>query len=370
MTETAWPLMGSTGEAILFSCVAVVMVLGALGVLFFKKAAYSAICMVAVMIGLAVLFIALGAPFLGAVKVVVYTGAIMMLFLCVIMMIGLGATDGYQFQSRGAITDPCIGGLGMIAIFAGIAAKTVISASKASSVDPYSNEPVTSLASSLFADHWMSMELAGTLLITAAIGAMLLTHTDRLGPSFNQRTTAEAKMKAFKESGRHIGQLPAPGVFAHSNATDVPAIGGDTLAPVEDSVPRVFRVRGLGRSLNQVAPDIAESLQLTRAGLLDDSPFKAGKNVSVPRSGAWGMPGPSAPTGLNQPEASAADRNAQAETSANEADPKGMGEVQTAPDAGQANTDHVQGPGANAGPTQGGSNNNAQPHTPGEGAAK
>ena len=69
------------------------------------------------------------------------------------------------------------------------------------------------------------------------------------------------------------------------------------------------------------------------------------------------MPGPSAPTGLNQPEASAADRNAQAETSANEADPKGMGEVQTAPDAGQANTDH-------------GSNNNAQPHTPGEGAAK
>ena len=135
-------------------------------------------------------------------------------------------------------------------------------------------------------------------------------------------------------------------------------------------MPRVFRVRGLGRSLNQVAPDIAESLQLTRAGLLDDSPFKAGKNVSVPRSGAWGMPGPSAPTGLNQPEASAADRNAQAETSANEADPKGMGEVQTAPDAGQANTDHVQGPGANAGPTQGGSNNNAQPHTPGEGAAK
>ena len=81
-----WPAMGSTGEAILFWCVAVFMVACALGVLFFRKAGYSAISMVGVMLGLAVLYLAQGAAFLGAVQVVVYTGAIMMLFLFVIMM--------------------------------------------------------------------------------------------------------------------------------------------------------------------------------------------------------------------------------------------------------------------------------------------
>ena len=91
------------------------------------------------------------------------------------------------------------------------------------------------------------MELAGILLITAAIGAMLLTHSDQLGPVLTQRTTAEAKMRAFKASGRRIGQLPAPGVYAHSNAVDVPALSGETHEPVEDSVPRVLRVRGLDR---------------------------------------------------------------------------------------------------------------------------
>ena len=96
--SNGWPMMGSTGEIILFACTAIVMVACALGVLFFKKAAHSVICVVGVMLGLAVLYIANSAPFLGVAQIVVYTGAIMMLFLFVIMLIGIGTSDDYARQ--------------------------------------------------------------------------------------------------------------------------------------------------------------------------------------------------------------------------------------------------------------------------------
>ncbi|MDN6428402.1 MAG: NADH-quinone oxidoreductase subunit J [Propionibacterium sp.] len=368
--SAAWPAMGSTGEAILFWCVATVMVVCALGVLFFRKAAYSAISMVGVMLGLAILYVAQGAPFLGSVQVVVYTGAIMMLFLFVIMMIGIGATDDYRRQRRGNIVAASLGGVGLAVVLVGILGHTQMPEAKGlGGADPYSNEPVTALATTLFRDHWFSMELSGVLLITAAIGAMLLTHTDRLGPAVNQHSTARAKMRAFKESGRRIGQLPAPGVYATSNAVDVPAIAGDTLGPVEESVPRVLRVRGLDRSISQVEPDVAEALQLMRSGDHADSPFGAASSGAVPRSGSWGMPGPAAPQGLDQPAAAEdegqvpravdvhegatpapGDVSQQGESS-QEGDAAGASAATTAqeaPDAGRPGTDHVSGPGEHA----------------------
>ncbi len=343
----SWPAMGSTGEVILFWCVAVVMVAGALGVLFFRRAAYAAIGMIAVMLGLAVLYFALGAPFLGAVQVVVYTGAIMMLFLFVLMMIGVGASDEYQRQRRGNLIGAVLLALGLTVVLGGVVARTTWSApSVGIDPDPYSEQTITSLASQMFAAHWLSMELAGTLLITAAIGAILLTHTDRLGPAISQRTTAEAKMQAYRESGRHLGQLPAPGVYAQSNAVDVPALSGETLGPVEESVPRVLRVRGLGRPLSEISPEVAEALQLERSGDSGAALHGAAGSRSVPLSGAWGMPGPGAPTGLHQPVARPIES----------VEPSGP--ATTVPgepehlNAGSPGTDQVSGPGANAAPSE------------------
>ena len=305
MTLMNWPEMASTGEAILFGCVAVFMIACALGVLFFKKAVYCAICMVGVMLGLAILYLMHGAAFLGTVQVVVYTGAIMVLFLFVIMMIGLSASDNYARQSRGRIVTSVLMALGLGAILIGAIARSRTAGSSASlSDDPYSNAPITDLAATLFSRYWFSMELAGILLITAAIGAMLLTHSDQLGPVLTQRTTAEAKMRAFKASGRRIGQLPAPGVYAHSNAVDVPALSGETHEPVEESVPRVLRVRGLDRVVGQVEPEVAQSLALAKDGSLDHTIFDPAHPSTHERSQAWGMPGAAAPSGLKQPQAS------------------------------------------------------------------
>ena len=305
MTLMNWPEMASTGEAILFGCVAVFMIACALGVLFFKKAVHCAICMVGVMLGLAVLYLMHGAAFLGTVQVVVYTGAIMVLFLFVIMMIGLGASDNYAQQSLGRIITSVLIALGLAAVVIGAVARSRATGSSNSlSSEPYSNAPITDLAATLFSRYWFSMELAGILLITAAIGAMLLTHSDQLGPVLTQRATAEAKMRAFKASGRRIGQLPAPGVYAHSNAVDVPAISGETHGPVEASVPRVLRVRGLERVVGQVEPEVAQSLALAKSGALEDTIFDPTHPQTRQRSQAWGMPGAPAPSGLNQPLAS------------------------------------------------------------------
>ena len=152
------------------------------------------------------------------------------------------------------------------------------------------------------------MELAGGLLITAAVGAMLLTHSDRLTPKADQFETARNKMRAFAEKGARIGQLPAPGVYAQSNAADVPAVSGETLGPVEESVPRVLRVRGLARTIGEVTPEVSEQLALARTetaatDAIDESPYTIGRTPDVPRSGAFGMPGADAPTGLAQPRA-------------------------------------------------------------------
>lgn len=81
---------GHTGETILFWIVAPLAVLGALGLVFSPKAVHGAMSLAVTMIGLAVLYVAQEAPFLGVVQVVVYTGAIMMLFLFVVMMLNLG----------------------------------------------------------------------------------------------------------------------------------------------------------------------------------------------------------------------------------------------------------------------------------------
>ena len=127
------------------------MVACALGVLFFKKAAYAAISMVGVMLGLAVLYITEQAPFLGIVQVVVYTGAIMMLFLFVIMMIGIGATDDYATQSRGTIAAAVLAAAGLaVVIGAAVGHSTVRERATGAHVDPYSDEPITSLATTLF----------------------------------------------------------------------------------------------------------------------------------------------------------------------------------------------------------------------------
>ncbi len=91
----------STGEAVQFWVLGTVAVIGALSTVLMKKAVHSALSLAGTMIILAVFYLANGAYFLGIVQIVVYTGAIMMLFLFVVMLVGVTAADSLKETIKG-----------------------------------------------------------------------------------------------------------------------------------------------------------------------------------------------------------------------------------------------------------------------------
>src|SRR3954452_23070793 len=89
------------------------MVLAALGILFVRKAVHGALLLAVVMISLAVQYAALQAPFLFVVQIIVYTGAILMLFLFVLMLVGVDATDSLVETIKGQRALAVLAGLGL-----------------------------------------------------------------------------------------------------------------------------------------------------------------------------------------------------------------------------------------------------------------
>ena len=98
-------------DMIAFWILAPVMVLAALGILFVRKAVHAALLLAVVMISLAVLYAVLEAPFLFVVQIIVYTGAILMLFLFVLMLVGVDASDSVVETIRGHRVMAVVGGL-------------------------------------------------------------------------------------------------------------------------------------------------------------------------------------------------------------------------------------------------------------------
>ncbi|MBD3689326.1 NADH-quinone oxidoreductase subunit J [Nanchangia anserum] len=293
----------SLGESVFFWVVAVIMVAAAIGVATSKKAIHSAICMVGVMLGLSMLYISQGAYFLGAVQVVVYTGAIMMMILFVIMMIGVAASDHYTKTPLGLRLGAWIAGALGAALLAGAMIVANLPATGSVNTGDASSNPVA-LGLSLFSQHLLSVEIVATLLIIAPTGAMLLTHSDRLNRLFRQAETAEAKMLDYAAGRRHPGQLPAPGVYADSNAPDVPALSGETMRPVEESVPRVLRATGQDRSIAEASPATAVAVRNDLHGDATQGLHSLAASRAVKQSTAWGMAGGKVERSLRQPGAS------------------------------------------------------------------
>jgi len=230
---------GSTtvNEAIVFWVLAVVSVAGAIGVVAAPKAVYSAIALAVTMIALAVLYIAQGAPFLGVVQVVVYTGAVMMLFLFVVMLIGVDSSESLVETLRGQRVAAIGVGIGFgILLIAGIG--NVSTTGFIGLTQANANGNVEGLAALIFTRYLWAFELTGALLITAALGAMVLAHRERFE---HRKTQRELAAERFAPGG-HPGTLPNPGVYARHNAVDVPAMLPDGSGS-ELSVSGILQVR-------------------------------------------------------------------------------------------------------------------------------
>jgi NADH-quinone oxidoreductase subunit J len=226
-----------TGETVLFWVLALVAVAGALGVVAAPKAVYSAIALAVTMISLAVAYIAQDAPFLGVVQVVVYTGAVMMLFLFVVMLIGVDSSESLVETIRGQRLAAIGVGMGFgILLIAGIG--NVSAAGFVGLTEANANGNVEGLAALIFTQYLWAFELTGALLITAALGAMVLAHRERFE---HRKTQRELAAERFAPGG-HPTTLPNPGVYARHNAVDVPGMLPDGSGS-ELSVSGVLRIR-------------------------------------------------------------------------------------------------------------------------------
>jgi NADH-quinone oxidoreductase subunit J len=250
-TDTGQASLGGNGEEVLFWVIAPLMVIAALGLVFARKAVHAALCLAWVMISLGIVYFAQQAPFLGAVQIFVYTGAVMMLFLFVLMLVGVDSSDSLVETLKGQRWFALVFGVGLAALVISVIHDvTYPNAVGLRDIDTGGN--ITTLAGLIFGKYVWAFEVTSALLITAALGAMILAHRERLTPKPTQK---ELSIKRIRE-GAIKAPLPAPGVFARHNAVDTPALLPDG-TPSELSVSRVLTVRGQMRDLRSVADDVA-----------------------------------------------------------------------------------------------------------------
>jgi len=231
----------STGEAVTFWVLAPVALGGAIGMVLAKNAVHSALFLVLTMFSLGVFYVLQGGPFIGMAQIIVYTGAIMILFLFVLMLVGRDSTDSVVETLRGQRIAALVLGIGFAGLVAtglwraldGIEAKGLDEANQGGNVP--------ALAEKLFTQYVFAFEVASALLITAAVGAMVLAHIEK--PKGEKRTQRERSQARFAP-GNYPAPKPGPGVFATANSVNTPALLPDG-RPAEGSVPAVIEPREL-----------------------------------------------------------------------------------------------------------------------------
>lgn len=226
-----------SGEAVLFWVAGTLMVVAALGLLFVRKAVYAALSMALLMVLLGVIYLAQGADFLGIIQIFVYTGAVMMLFLFVIMLIGVDASDTLVDTIKGQRWSALALALGLAMLL--ITTIGSVTFRPAVGLDAANREGnVSGMASLIFGPYVWVFEITSALLVTAALAAIILAHRQRLLPKPTQREWSRRRIR----DNRYVAGLPAPGVYARHNAVDTPALLPDG-TPSELSVSRVLRAR-------------------------------------------------------------------------------------------------------------------------------
>jgi NADH-quinone oxidoreductase subunit J len=230
--------VAATTQQIAFWLLAVVSVAAALGMILVRQAVYCAVLLAVVMLCLAVLYALQGAPFLAFVQVIVYTGAVLMLFLFVLMIVGIRARDSIVETIRGQRVAAGLAGIGLLVLLTLTVGHAVLgTASPASAGPAYGAANVPGLARLIFTTYVFPFEATSALLITAALGAMVLAHRERTSPKLTQRDLSKLRVASSQPT-----PLPGPGTYARHNAVDMPALLPDG-TPARISVSSVISQR-------------------------------------------------------------------------------------------------------------------------------
>jgi NADH-quinone oxidoreductase subunit J len=224
------------------------------------KAVHSALWVALTMINLAVLYVLQSAPFLGVAQVVVYTGAVMMLFLFVLMIVGVDASDALVETIKGQRRVSILAGtLLVIGLVLLLGNSFSVQTAQLANADSAYGGNVQGIAALLFGKYVLIFEITSALLITAAVGAMILAHKERTAP----KKTQEVLAKELFAKGNYQGPLPSPGVYARHNSVDTPALLPDGSVS-EISIPGPIVARGAAKSVNEI--DLSE-IQIISEGL-------------------------------------------------------------------------------------------------------
>jgi NADH-quinone oxidoreductase subunit J len=161
-------------ELIVFIVLAPLAVVTALGMVLSRNAVYSALLLVVNFFCLAGFYVLLEAQFVAAVQVIVYAGAIMVLFLFVLMLLGIGNQEAVQETIKGQRPAAVLLTLGLLVAIAGALFAGVFDAEPVSLTAANEGGNTQALARILFTRYTFAFETAGVLLVVAAVGALVL----------------------------------------------------------------------------------------------------------------------------------------------------------------------------------------------------
>jgi NADH-quinone oxidoreductase subunit J len=209
----------STGEAITFWVLGPIALVCALMMVISRNAVHAALWLAGVMLALAGLYAAQDAPFLAAVQVIVYTGAVLMLFLFVLMLVGVDSSDSLVETLRGQRAAAFAAGLGFAVLLIAALVAGTDGGDGVGLEEANAEGNVIGIARLLFTRYVFAFEITSALLITAALGAMVLAHKEKGPDAKNQRQLSRARF-----ASGHPHPLPGPGVFAERDSTATAAL--------------------------------------------------------------------------------------------------------------------------------------------------
>lgn len=170
-------------DTVVFIVAALVILIGALGVIFSRNPVHSALMLVMTLFGVAVLFVAQEAHFLAAVQVIVYAGAIVVLFLFVIMLLGVDTAEnlstdplGGQRPAAGVVA---VAAVGLLAVLAVRAVQVSTGAQSVTLPLDSGRSNIAVLAEVLFTDYLYAFEVTSVLLVIAVVGAVVMARRPR-----------------------------------------------------------------------------------------------------------------------------------------------------------------------------------------------
>ncbi len=169
-------------DALTFAIAAVISVIGALGVVLSRNPVHSALMLIMTLFGVAVLFVEEDAQFLAAVQVIVYAGAIVVLFLFVIMLLGVDREESLKAEPLPAqrYLAPLLGILALVEVVLLARGRWPTGAhSVAGRAEGTGHTNIYLLGRSLFTTYLLPFEITSALLVIAVIGAVLLARRPR-----------------------------------------------------------------------------------------------------------------------------------------------------------------------------------------------